>query len=310
MLQHDNTELPACTPIDVTVEYLRLWKLPEPDSSGDKETRGTVVVIGGMSELPGAVILSGTAALRAGAGKLQMGTARSIATAVGIAVPEAFVFGLREKNEAEIEPREASKVAEQARSARSLLIGPGFRECPSTNKFVAALIPQLTDQMLVLDAGAMHVLRDDPGILHGRNGNVVLTPHAGEMANMLHMEKDEVVADPLSAARRGARLWQAVVALKGAQTFVVTPQDEVYCWQSGGVGLATSGSGDTLAGVIAGLLARGVPPLQAAVWGVYLHGQAGNVLAERVGPIGFLARELLAEIPHLMAGFDAPQQKS
>jgi len=88
--------------------------------------------------------------------------------------------------------------------------------------------------------------------------------------------------------------------LKGAETHIAGPSGEVYCNRSGNVGLATSGSGDTLSGIIAGLAARGADALQAAVWGVYLHGSAGDRLARRVGPLGFLARELLAEIPAVM----------
>jgi hydroxyethylthiazole kinase-like uncharacterized protein yjeF len=269
-----------------------------------------VLVIGGTSELPGALILAGTAALRAGAGKLKMGTSQSIAVSVGVAVPEALVFGLRERNESEIDPEEATKVAERAQSVRALLVGPGLIDSPSTAQFVSSLLGQLDHPTLVLDAGGLHCLRDNPDILHPFEGNVVLTPHIGEMANLTHLEKEEVAADPLTVARRFAKRWRAVVALKGSETYVVTPEDEVYCWRSGGVGLATSGSGDTLAGLVAGLFARGATAAQAAVWGVYLHGQAGNVLTERVGPIGFLARELLAEVPHLMASFsDGPSNE-
>ena len=102
-------------------------------------------------------------------------------------------------------------------------------------------------------------------------------------------------------ARRAAEHFRSVIALKGAETVIMSPSGETWCNRSGNVGLATSGSGDTLSGIIAGLAARGADPAQATVWGVYLHGSAGDRLAERVGPLGFLARELLAEIPALMA---------
>jgi ADP-dependent NAD(P)H-hydrate dehydratase len=127
----------------------------------------------------------------------------------------------------------------------------------------------------------------------------VLTPHAGEMAAMLGRPRDEVEADQARFAREAAARFGAVVALKGAQTFVAAPGGESYRNARGDVGLATSGSGDTLAGIVGGLLARGAEPVQAAVWGVYLHARAGRRLAERIG-IGFLAREIPAEIPPLM----------
>ena len=115
-----------------------------------------------------------------------------------------------------------------------------------------------------------------------------------------------VLADRLGAAREAASRLQVVVAMKGGATFVVTPQGQAWSYGSGNVGLATSGSGDTLAGIVAGLLARGAAPVAATLWGVFLHGEAGAKLARSRGPIGFLARELLAEIPFIMAGHQPP----
>ena len=113
-----------------------------------------------------------------------------------------------------------------------------------------------------------------------------------------------VLADPLAAAREAVTRLQAVVAMKGGCTFIAEPQGRAWSCDRGNVGLATSGSGDTLAGIIAGLLARGAKPTEATLWGVYLHGEAGARLARTRGPIGYLARELLAEIPGIMAGFE------
>jgi NAD(P)H-hydrate repair Nnr-like enzyme with NAD(P)H-hydrate dehydratase domain len=120
------------------------------------------------------------------------------------------------------------------------------------------------------------------------------------MATMLGVERDEVVADPRAVALRAARELGAVVALKGPTSTIAAPDGTLYEYRGGSVGLATSGSGDTLAGVVAGLAARGASPAQAAAWGVYLHGEAGNVLARTIGRVGFLARELLDEVPKLM----------
>jgi NAD(P)H-hydrate repair Nnr-like enzyme with NAD(P)H-hydrate dehydratase domain len=124
------------------------------------------------------------------------------------------------------------------------------------------------------------------------------------MASLLGIPRAAVRADPLGAAREAAAALQAVVAMKGACTFVVTPQGQAWGCDRGNPGLATSGSGDTLAGILAGLLARGTPPLHATLWAVYLHAEAGARLARRQGPLGFLARELLAEIPPVMAELD------
>jgi ADP-dependent NAD(P)H-hydrate dehydratase len=118
---------------------------------------------------------------------------------------------------------------------------------------------------------------------------------------MLGLDKNDVTLDPAATASRAAAEFAAVVALKGAATFIAAPEGGIYRYDGGHVGLATSGSGDALAGIIAGLAARGAEPLRAVLWGTALHGGAGNVLARRHGPIGFLARELLDEIPALMA---------
>jgi ADP-dependent NAD(P)H-hydrate dehydratase len=154
---------------------------------------------------------------------------------------------------------------------------------------------------LVLDAEAMLAVAGRPEQLHALRRPAILTPHAGEMASLLDLDKDRVLDDVVGTALRAAAHFRAVVALKGSETIISTPDGESWRNRTGNVGLATSGSGDTLSGIIAGLAARGADPPHAAAWGVYLHGSAGDRLADRVGPLGFLARELLAEIPPLMA---------
>ncbi len=291
----------------ITDESLRRWPLPDP-TGDDKEGRGRVLVVGGAVEMPGAIILAGTAALRAGAGKLQMGTCQSIAQMVGVAVPEALVFGLEETEAGGIAAATASSVAQRINQAQAALVGPGMVDPDAVNEFMRQLVPLVEQPTLVLDAEAMSFIADAPDALHHLSGNVILTPHRGEMASLLGIEKDAVSADPLETVRRAAREWRAVVALKGAETYIATPDGETYRSRSGNIGLATSGSGDTLAGVVAGLAARGASPIQAAAWGVFLHGCAGDTLAKTKGSLGFLARELLAEIPPIMARLEQGEE--
>lgn len=250
--------------------------------------------------MPGAVILAATAALRAGAGKLQIATGRSIAPSVALSIPEARVFALPETKAGAIAQSAAAKIIEQASRAQAVLIGPGMIGESAVKRLLKSLLPELKGPTLVLDAGALSCVEDDELCLYGLKGKVVLTPHAGEMAMMLGVNKEEVTRDPLATARRAASAMRAVIALKGRETFIVAPDGEAYCNRTGNVGLATSGSGDTLSGIITGLAARGAEPLQAAAWGVHLHGRAGDRLARRMGRLGFLARELLAEVPSLM----------
>jgi ADP-dependent NAD(P)H-hydrate dehydratase len=292
-----NTQRPS----SITRAALRRWALPEPSAGGDKDERGRVLVVGGARELPGAVLLAGVGALRAGAGKLQLAAPRSVAVALGVAVPEALAVGVAETRQGGIAPGAARALAERAARVDALLVGPGMVDDAAVQRLLRALVPRLDGSLtLVLDAAALAPLRAAPDLLHSLGGRAVLTPHAGEMAGVLDVERDEVERDPRGTAARAARELGAVVALKGAETYVAAPDGQVWVYRGGRVGLATSGSGDTLAGVVAGLAARGAEPAQAAAWGVFLHGEAGNVLARRMGPVGFLARELLAEVPKLM----------
>ena len=286
---------------DVTLEFLRRNPLPQPDDDGDKESRGRALVIGGSMEVPGAALLAGTAALRAGAGKLQVATCRSIAPHLGLALPEALVVGLPETPAGGIDPACAEALATRAGRCNAVLVGPGMMNEPAAATLVQELLAHAEGPAFVVDAGALSGLRDRPDAIRRHAGRLVLTPHAGEMATYLGVTREAVAADPVGAARTAASAAQCVVAMKGACTTIVSPQGEAWVSGRGNVGLATSGSGDTLAGIITGLLARGVSPILATIWGVFLHAEAGNRLARSRGMLGFLARELLDQVPAIMA---------
>jgi hydroxyethylthiazole kinase-like uncharacterized protein yjeF len=285
----------------ITPRLLRRWPLPQPEAEADKEERGRILVVGGAPEMPGAVILAATAALRAGAGKLRIATCRSVAPFVAATVPEARVKALPETPSGAIDPAAASEIAGFAEGTQAVVIGPGLIDREATEGLVARLVPHL-QATVVLDAVAQAAVGADPDLLRGRATGAIVTPHATEMVALLGGAEDEVGADPAASALGAARRLAVVVVLKGATTHVAGPSGARYRNRTGNVGLATSGSGDVLAGIVAGLAARGADPLQAAVWGVYLHGRAGDRLAGRVAPLGFLARELPAEIPPLLAG--------
>ena len=286
----------------VTEELLRANPLPLHDGLQDKDSRGRVLVVAGSLEVPGGALLAAVGALRAGAGKLQIATCRSIAAHMGLAVPEALVLGLPETDLGGIAADCAERVAGHCKRVDAVLIGPGMMDPDATRALTAALLASIEGPAIVLDAGALHGLENQAELLRRHSGRVVVTPHAGEMAHLLGIPREAVETDPLAAARRAAAMLHCVVVMKGGETTVVTPQGEAWHFSGGTVGLATSGSGDTLAGVVTGLLARGAAPLWAAVWAVHLHGTAGNRLMQRHGGVGFLARELLAEIPGIMAG--------
>ena len=280
----------------IDVDLLRRLPLPVPEA-GNKDDRGRVLVVAGSVEVAGAALLSGTAALRAGAGKLQLATGKSAAILLAMSIPEAMVVGLAETSDGGIDPAVAKRrLAACAVKVDAVLIGPGMTEGEDTLALTVALCAEAAPSVsFVVDAASICNLRQHAQIMRSLEGRVVITPHAGEMAQLLDRSRGEIEADPLRAALDAADLLKAVVVMKGARTFVVTPESEVWLYEGGGVGLATSGSGDVLAGLIAGLVARGAGPARAAIWGVYLHGQAGKSLGEKVGRVGYLARELMAE---------------
>lgn len=288
----------------VDAGLVRAMPLPPVRADADKEARGRVLVAAGSREMPGAVLLTGIAALRAGAGKLQLAVAASTAVAVGVAAPEARVFAVPETPEGDLDPAAADVLAEHAGRCDAVVLGPGASEPEAAAALTARLLAACEGASIVVDAAAMSGLRQ-AGVARRHAGRLVLTPHAGEMAALTGAAKAEVEADRALYARRVAAELQAVVALKGRETIVATPAG--LCWRHSVdvPGLAVSGSGDVLAGVIGGLLARGAAPAQAAVWGVFLHAQAGLRLARALGPLGLLARELPGEIPALLAEYGA-----
>jgi hydroxyethylthiazole kinase-like uncharacterized protein yjeF len=294
----------------ITADHLLHTPLPQPDDGGDKDQRGRVLVIGGSVPVPGGALLAGTAALRAGAGKLQIATCQQVALPLGLALPEALVVGLPETPTGDISPEAAEQLRERVARNDAVLIGPGMLDQDAAADLTARVLDCAPGPAFVLDAAPLVHLQGLRDQLAGHGGQVVITPHAGEMAGLLGVTKEVVRSDPLHHAKSAALTLRCVVVLKGAETHIVAPTDEAWIYTDGQVGLATSGSGDTLAGIIAGLLARGANPVLAAQWGVYLHGEAGNRLARSRGPLGFLASELLGEIPVIMAALANPKMSS
>ena len=282
-------------------QALRRWPLPPLAGDADKEARGRIVVVAGSREMPGAAVLAATAALRVGAGKLVIATGQSVAAQMAFAMPEARVIALPETPGGGFEAAAGAQLLENCIvPAHAVVIGPGLMDPDATCAFVQALLPLLSDRSVVLDALAM----DCVAAIGRFPQPVLLTPHAGEMAHLTQGDKDEVLADPIAAARKAAQRWNAVVAVKGPSTAIAAPDGRAWLHEGGNSGLATSGSGDTLAGAIGGLAARGATLEQACAWGVLLHAQAGERLARRLGPVGYLAREIGEEMVAVLAALE------
>ncbi len=287
-------------PTIIEPKLLRRLRLPQPEAGGDKEERGRVLVVGGGPETPGAVILAGLAALRAGAGKLQLATGRSHAATLAASFPEARVIALPESRAGALTKASVTKLEEHLGGAQAVCIGPGMIEDDAVARFAEGALKRCRDVQVVMDAGALCCLARGKELLRAFGRRAILTPNADELADIFGVDKDSITRAQASAALRAAKELHAVVALKGRVTVIATPEGELYENRAGNVGLATSGSGDVLAGIISGLAARGAEPLTATLWGVYLHARAGERLAREIGPLGYLAREIPSKIPGLI----------
>jgi ADP-dependent NAD(P)H-hydrate dehydratase len=278
----------------VTPELLRHWSLPDPASS--KKARGQVIVVGGAARTPGGVALAGLAALRVGAGRVQLAVAASAAPAIAAAFPEAGVIPLPHTDKGTILGAAAAAVCGEAvGSADAVLIGPGLDDADEATALLQGLLPRLDDEAaLVLDAYTLGVLPEFRDALPERHVRPVLTPNGEELSRLLGRDCDPVQEDVADAARQ----YSSCVT---AQGMIADADGQDWRVPSGHPGLATAGSGDVLAGLVVGLLARGAEPAQAACWGTYLHSMAGERLASAVGGLGFLARELVDQVPPVLA---------
>ena len=285
---------PPTTPITPTL--LRRWGLPMEAAS--KYDRGQVLVVGGARPTPGAAMLAGIAALRVGAGRLTLAVAESVAAHVAVAVPEAGVLALAETTSGTVRGDSAATIADQVSAADVVLVGPGLDDAEEAGILLEGLLASLgPDAVLAVDAyalGALPGVRDQLDPLHGR---MILTPNPAEAARLLDIDPQEGFDDLVGALTEISTRYGAAVSCQGLVVSLEGPRWELT---TGSGGLSTSGSGDVLAGAIAGFAARGVAPERAAAWGTHVHAAAGDRLTASVGPYGFLAGELSRELPRVL----------
>lgn len=285
--------------------WLAAHPLPRVEEKTDKNARGRVLVAGGSMTVPGALALTGEASLRAGAGKILLATVADAALPLGIAMPEAAVFDLPANDEGELAAEAGDGLVRLLDRSDCLVLGPGMGEKSGAGPILRRILAAGRNGLpILLDAAVIAGAKGCAEAIRARGGNVVLTPHPGEMIALMDCSEDELRASPARLARMAADRFGAVVVLKQAETWIAAPGEDVLHYEGGGPGLATAGSGDVLAGVLGGLLARGVAPCLASAWAVWLHGEAGRRLSADCGAIGFLARELPAQVPPLIAGLE------
>ncbi|ASN22360.1 NAD(P)H-hydrate dehydratase [Arthrobacter sp. YN] len=287
----------------MTPSLLRDWPLPAPGE--DKYSRGAVLVIGGARTTPGAALLAGTAALRAGAGKITLAVAESAAVQIGVALPECGAVGLPENTNGSLTGEDLDRIAGDLEKADALLIGPGLDDLDLAEALLRALLEREQSEAgagteggpaVVLDAFALGVLGRIEEELAPWRGRLILTPNPTETGILLGREVEDLERDVAAVADR----FDAVVSCQGIIAGPSGAGGKLWKITTGYGGLGTSGSGDVLTGAVAGLRARGTSDTQAACWGTHLHAAAADRLASKLGPLGFLARELADELPALM----------
>jgi hydroxyethylthiazole kinase-like uncharacterized protein yjeF len=272
-------------PLDAATLRMRF---PLPDDAGDdKYVRGTVLVIGGSAATPGAVVLAGIAALRVGAGRLQIATDARCASAVAVRVPEALVLPFDDRR----------AVAEQAAAAGAVVIGPGLTDAAHAASLLAVVVAAARCPVVV-DARALEALAAEP---MRRPASLVLTPNEPELRRLLGQDGDDVddVDDEHLHVAAARRFGAAVIA----ERVVADPSGCTWRDPQPVSGLGTSGSGDVLAGAAGGLAARTADAAAAACWAALAHREAGRRLARRIGPSGYLASELADELAPVVGGF-------
>lgn len=296
----------------VTPELVRSWLPPRPKGS-HKGTFGKVLVVAGSTNYIGAPCLAGLAALRVGAGLVTMAIPGSIHPIIASKLTET-TFLLLPCDMGSIIPDALEILSENWPSYQVMLLGPGLGRDKQTVQFVHQLIrgrwekgkmgflgsqevslPPLPP--MVIDADGLNALADLPRWWEELKGLNVLTPHPGEMSRLCGLASEEVNRRRIDLALEKAAEWKQVIVLKGAYTCIAHPEGSLYINPFANPALATAGSGDVLAGAIAGFMAQGLDPFKAAVVGAYIHSLAGEMVKEEMGDAGPTAGDLLGKLP-------------
>jgi len=275
------------------------FRLPARPRDGHKGTFGTVVVLAGSQGFTGAAYLASMGAARSGAGIVRLLVAQSIYPILAEKCTEVIVGPIPEISPGVVGHASLSGILRGFAGADAGVIGPGIGRDASTRRLIEDLVPRVAAP-LVLDADALNLLSEHRTILPRLSPQIVLTPHPAEFARLSGLETAAVQQDRRGIASRFAKLWNKVVVLKGAGTVIAAPDGRITLNPVATPALASGGTGDVLAGLIAGLIGQKVPPFEAAVTGVHLHSLAGMDLEKSLGQAGVLASDLLPQIPRVM----------
>jgi len=279
----------------VTREQVAQW-LPVRPADAHKGRFGHVLVVGGSVGLAGAPMMAAEAALRVGAGLCSVAVPQSIYAAAAATLREAMVRPLPDTPEGCLSAESVDAMSPLLERANVLAIGPGWGTYPPARQALRKLL-SIAQVPCVIDADALNCVAQEPHILPESPPPLVFTPHPGEMARLMNTDTATVQANRLAIAQEAAHRFGAVVVLKGARTVIATPEGRIWVNPTGNAGMATGGSGDVLTGAIAGLLAQGLDAERSAAAGVYMHGLAGDLAAQKEGAAGLIAGDIIRCLP-------------
>jgi NAD(P)H-hydrate epimerase len=277
--------------------------LPRWAPDAHKGSRGRLLVIGGSVGLTGAPTLAAQTAARAGAGLVTVGVAESLNDILEVKLTEAMTLPLPEGRGRWLSTKalQAIRHFDQGRLT-AMVVGPGLSRNEEALQVARGVVADSTCPV-VLDADGLYAYKGNVQALSRdlTGGPLVLTPHLGEAEWLMGKPAEEIGADRVNLAGEWAQKLGQVLVLKGAPTVIGSPEGETFVNPTGGPALATGGTGDVLAGLIGGFLAQGLPPLHAAIAGVYLHGFAADLIGERRSRYGLVASDLIEVLPEAMA---------
>ncbi len=276
--------------------------LPSREADSHKGTYGTLLTVCGSYGMAGAALLCARGALRSGVGLLRAAVPQSVYPLLVEAIPEAVFLPVADQNgcfSADAIPA----LTEALATADAVAIGCGMGMGEAQTSLVRQILSHSTVPV-ILDADGINAVTPHILVEETRTAPLILTPHPGEMARLMGLSIPQVQADRVAVACRLARQVNAVVVLKGHHTVIAAPDGETASNPTGNPGMATGGSGDVLAGIIGSLVAQGMTPYDAAVCGVYLHGLAGDMAAQRYSMRGMLPTDLIEELGSLFLQFE------
>ena len=271
--------------------------LPARSGIGNKGTFGQVYVLAGSDEMPGAAVLTASAAYKAGCGLVKAYVNRHAANILQTQLIEATTKILPDTNGFLF--IDSLPCTKELNTARVILIGPGLGNNVHVKGFVLNVLTN-AETAVVIDADALNVLAGGTSILNKLKAPCVITPHPGEMSRLTGLSIQEIVSNPIQTASHFAKQHNVITLLKGARTIVANPDGSVYINVTGNSSLAKAGSGDVLTGLIGAFIAQGKDAFAAAMLAAYLHGKAGEAAAETLSEYGVCARDILQAVPRVL----------